>query len=79
MAEISAKEYRRLAEHEWKGKRVRSIVPIATGMMEMPAGSLFEITGKYSGFSVQSDPCAHCGVALKARRVPHWMLEVVDD
>lgn len=75
---ITTSQYNRRSVAEWKGLKVRSLHPLRTSMAEMPAGTIYTITGKFSGFDLTAEPCAHCGVAMKVSRVAPEKLEIVE-
>ena len=74
---ITEAHYRRFTEEQWKGRKVRSLRDMRNGYAELPAGTIFTITGKYKGFSLVSDPCATCGVKIHIGRVSGASLELV--
>lgn len=74
---ISKQEYKSKTESFWKGKKVASLVPIANGLGELPAGSVFSVTRKFKGFSLTSEPCKCCGVSLRVTYVACWKLTLV--
>jgi hypothetical protein len=78
MAAITASQYSRRAVPEWRGVKVRSLRALRNGWAEMPAGTIFTITRKFSGFDLESDPCEHCGIKMRISRVQPQDLELVD-
>lgn len=75
MAAITDAQYKRISDKEWKGVRVRSILPLRNSMCSVPVGTLFTIEGKFSGFSILADPCSCCGVAPSFSKVSPSKLE----
>ena len=75
---IKTSEYNRVTAAEWMGVKVRSLRPITTGMMTIPAGTIFSVEGKFSGFDVKADPCSHCGVQARVSRVSCTAFERVE-
>lgn len=64
-------EYERRTDADWRGTRVRTRRPLSTQHLAIPAGTVLTITRKFSGFNLQTDPCAHCGVAVRITKVPY--------
>lgn len=75
MSAITDAEYKRFTEKQWIGTRVRSLVPIKTRYSEMPAGTTWTVKNKFSGFSLQGDPCSCCGIKVSVDKVPVQWLE----
>lgn len=62
-------EYRK-PERELVGRRVRLRREIRTGAMVIPAGAQLVIEQKWAGLALVADECQHCGVRMRARKVP---------
>lgn len=70
-------EYRRrtlkdLQKGLWRTQRV-----IRNGNLEVPIGTVVEITYKMKGLTIQTDPCKHCGVRIFVSRVEPTALEEI--
>lgn len=75
---ISQSQYNRITAPDWKGKRVRSLVPLNTSQVVVPAGTEFTVEGKFNGLDILGDACSHCGVQVRISRVNPSKLELVD-
>lgn len=75
---ISDKQYRKHTSDEWEGTKVKARRPIESGRYSLPAGTIFTVERKYSGFKLRSDPCDECGGQMKVRKVPPRALELVE-
>ncbi len=75
---ITEYQYKKWTEREVKGKRARIEQDCYTGQFKIPKGMIVKITHKYSGYSVQSEPCEHCGVSVRANRVEPYMLTMLE-
>jgi hypothetical protein len=63
---------------ELEGKRVRTLRPMQNRLAEIPEGTVMVITGKHSGFTLQSaEPCACCGVKLFISRIHPSAVELL--
>lgn len=69
--------YTRTPATEMIGKRVRSQRPLANSVCELPTGTLFEITAKFGGLDLKSEPCPKCGLQAFFRKVPAYYVELV--
>ena len=76
---ISLAEYNRRPGTWWLGKRVRTLRALTPHWMTIPSGTVLVITNKMSGFSLQAEPCSHCGVQMCVSRVPPNALELLPD
>lgn len=77
MAAITAGEYSRKPESYWRGKKVRALRPLQTGQGRVPAGTICTITKKFSGFSVETEACPHCGAQWFASKANYTAFELV--
>ncbi len=75
---ISDHDYKRWTEKMVKGKRARIEQDCYTGTVKIPKGMIVTITHKHRGYSVQSEPCDHCGVSVRASRVEPYMLTMLE-
>ncbi len=75
---ISNRQYKRWTEREVKGKRARMEQDSFTAQFKIPKGTIVKITHKYKGYSVESEPCDHCGVSIRANRVEPYMLTMIE-
>lgn len=75
---ITEKQYNRWTEREVKGKRARLDDDCYTGQFKLPKGMVVTITHKHRGYSVQSVPCWHCGVSVRATRVEPYHLTMIE-
>lgn len=66
---ITRREYEARTKKEWKGTRVRTVVPIENRLGRIPRGTLCTIMDKAGGFTLETDPCPHCGVQFFIRKV----------
>lgn len=72
-------EYRRRTDEEWRGVKVRSRRPLSTQALVIPRGSIFTVERKFKGFSLRSEPCSCCGVAVRITKVPPSDVEEFDE
>lgn len=54
---------------DWLGMRVQSVVPLATSLGELPAGTKWTVIEAFHGLSIKSDGCACCGLQMFVRHV----------
>lgn len=65
---------------EYIGRRVLARRKLTNGFGGMPAGTIYTVTGTWrSGFSLRSDPCAHCGHFFGISRVPRAWVTLVEE
>jgi len=64
---------------DWKGKRVRTLRAMSSGIGHLPAGKEGEVAdcGNGTGLHLKLDACLCCGVGLYLTRVSHRDVEVV--
>ena len=63
---ITWADYEGKSKKFWKGKLVRTLLSIENGNYVIPAGTVFEITDKYKGFSLRKvHICPQCGIGKK--------------
>jgi hypothetical protein len=75
---ITYKQYKATTERDWLGKKVRLLrATVTNGGTEIPAGATAEIVRKYQGFEIRSEPCPHCGMRVRIKKMPPDALEVV--
>ncbi len=78
---ITWEDYKKRSMKFWEGKKVRTLLVIENGWCVIPVGTIFEITDKYSGFSLKKvDTCPHCKIGRKTSisRVDPTDLELVN-
>lgn len=59
---MDIKTYRKHTEIFFRGKKVRTLLEMHNGYMVIPEGAICEITRKFDGFNLTSEPCKCCGV-----------------
>jgi len=69
--------YLNTTEKKFLGRIVRSKIPMKNSIGILPAGSLFKITRKYGGFSLESEPCPHCGMILRITGVSYQDIDLI--
>lgn len=74
---MNRREYERLTETEMKGRRWRTVRPIASSQMEVPAGTEVRIVRKFGGVGIVTNPCEHCGVAVRISKVAFDAVEEI--
>lgn len=62
------KWYKKTTERMMREQRVVSTREISNGYATAPKGTKFTITDKFSGLSVESDGCDHCGLKMRIRK-----------
>lgn len=67
---MNRKDYERWNEIEWKRHNVRTLGELRNGKTVIPKGTVCRITAKFGGFTLQTDPCSHCGISVLISRVP---------
>ena len=75
---MNRKEYTRTPIRLMRGRRVRSLVPMANRLGELPAGTIYEILGKQAGLDLRSEPCGHCGFQQHINKVRPEEVEWAD-
>lgn len=75
---ISEYQYNKWTERDVKGKKARMDQDVYTGTFKIPKGMIVTITRKQRGYGVQSEPCEHCGVSIRARHVDPWILTMLE-
>lgn len=58
------------------GRKARVLTSIHVRGGTIPVGAIVTITGKHDGWAVESAPCDHCGIVIRARNVPGFKLEL---
>lgn len=74
---MDIKTYRKMSENILKGRKVRTLTKLRNGWMTIPIGTICEITRKYKGFALKSEPCKHCGLQANISRVPCREVELL--
>jgi hypothetical protein len=74
---MDTKTYRKHTEVFFMGKKVRTLIQMRNGYMVIPEGTTCEITRKYQGFNLTSEPCKCCGVRISINRVPYRDVELI--
>jgi hypothetical protein len=74
---VSWKEYHKYTESYWKKQKVKTNKVLRNGFMEIPAGTVCDIKRKFSGFTLETDPCKVCGVRIYIRKVPHEDVDLI--
>lgn len=57
-------------KRDWVGRKVRTVVMMRNGNMEIPIGTVCEVTYNRGGLTLKTEPCDCCGVAIYITRVP---------
>lgn len=57
------------------GDVVRSLREMRNGRAILPAGTLFTVHRRFSGYDLESHPCDKCGVQIRMTRVDDGALE----
>ena len=79
---ITAKEYRKKTEKEWRDTKVRTLRRLQNGWVIIPKGTILKINSKYLGFGLEGvEECPHCNIGkrLSISRVGPEDLEVVEE
>ena len=71
-------EYRRMTEKQLMGRKVRLNRLVSTRFLDIPAGTVLTIEGKYNGLEVVTDPCSCCGVAARVIKLDPTALDLLD-
>ena len=71
-------EYTRIPLRLMRGRSVRSLVALRNGYGELPAGTIYEVRDKRSGFGLRSEPCGHCGFQQNINKVRPEEVEWAD-
>lgn len=74
---MDAKTYQNKTEKFFMGKKVRTLIQMANGLMIIPEGAICTITRKFGGFNLKSEPCEKCGVRIRITRVHRRDVELV--
>lgn len=72
----------RLSDIRRAGLRCRTLRPLSNGHGSIPAGTLGTVDthgNSWAMLEFKSDPCGHCGVALRVTRLQRFHLELVDE
>ena len=72
-------DYHHTPERELLGRKVRTLAPLKNGWGIIPTGTIATITRKYSGFSLQAEPCPTCGLCVIISRVQYNRVELIPD
>ena len=75
---MKRQEYNRTPLRLMRGRRVRSLVPMANRLGELPAGTIYEILGKQAGLDLRSEPCGQCGFQQHINKVRPEEVEWAD-
>jgi hypothetical protein len=63
-----------------RGLKVRTRRAMSNGWMEIPGGTVCNVTGWWrSGVSLKSPPCPHCGIKASISHVHRNDVLIVDD
>lgn len=70
--------YRNKSEKFFIGRRVRTLVPLKNAVAELPVGTVAVVTRKIKGFTIRTDPCETCGIAISVSRVAPEDVDLID-
>ena len=62
---------------DWEGLKVKTLLPISSGVMRISAGTICTVTKNFGGLTLITDPCACCGVGIYIRKVSERSVEIV--
>ena len=79
MSPIGWKTYKVNTEKWWIGKRVRSLRDFRNGVATLPAGTIFKVLGKQSGFALASERCECCGLSILINKVTSEAVELMQE
>lgn len=65
-------------KRDWEGRKVRTLLPMRNGMMEIPAGTVCTVRRNYAGLRLSTDPCSCCGVRVSISKVGECDVELLD-
>lgn len=72
---ITQREYERVTLDGWRKARLRTRVRMSNSLASLPPGTFVRVIDKRSGFTIQTERCATCGVQIRIARVPPDELE----
>lgn len=70
-------EYDKRNESQFRGRKVRTLVPLRNGSGEIPAGTVATIKRKWGGFGLSTEPCPCCGIRFYISKIPHHAVELL--
>lgn len=76
---MDSKVYRRYTDEYFKGRKVRTLCGLHNGWINIPPDTVCIISRKYMGFSLETEPCPHCGVKVFITRVSCKDVELVEE
>ncbi len=74
---MMTKEYQKMTERELKGRYVKSLIPMKSGMYRFPRGTIFTIQGKSGGLELETLPCPKCGISAFVTKVKPFEIELL--
>lgn len=74
---MDRKMYRYLTDAQFRGRKVKSRFEMRNGRFVIPAGTIFTIVKKFGGFSLISDSCPTCGVAVSISKVQPFDIDLI--
>jgi len=75
---IGNKLYHKRTGEWFKGKKVRTLYELRNGYTVIPEGTVLTITRKSSGFTLEGEPCEHCGVQVRISKVEPYSVELIE-
>lgn len=76
---MDRKVYDRMTEAEFRRRKFRTNCILRNQLVEIPSGTACRITRKFNGFTLATDPCQTCGIAVIIARVPHYALDLLPE
>lgn len=67
---MDEKFYRKHKREWFIGKKVRTLRTLRSRAIEIPKGTICEITDKFGGFGIRANPCSCCGVGIFMKKIP---------
>jgi hypothetical protein len=74
---MTRRDYVSHTEDWFRGKRARVLRALRSGALHIVPGSIVTIDRKWSGFTIRSETCKHCGVSVFMTKVGPECLELV--
>ena len=65
-------------KRDWVGLQVRTTVPLKSGYMEFPEGTILTVIENYGGLRLKGPKCPHCGVSIFISGVPERDVVILD-
>ena len=72
-------KFKRKSDTWWKDQKVITLIEVGNRLGSKPPGTIGTVRRKYSGLTIDMEPCEHCGISLSVSRVGYDHIALFDD